>query len=124
MTAGDGILADHSGGETIHSGYSPDGTSLSVYWTMLGKRRDLLCQGPNFPVFRRKVMPAGSAFAMAALGIYSWDPPSVVLPRALAPLDVESTDPVVQTPGELGEGRARDAQERLDLLRRQLDPHL
>ena len=52
----------------------------------------------------------------------TWDPSSVVLPRDLAPLDVEPTDPVVQTPGELGEGRPRGAQERLDLLGRELDP--
>jgi hypothetical protein len=55
------------GGETIRAGYSLDGAALSVYWTMLGKRRDLLCQGPNFLVFRRMAVPAGSTFALAAL---------------------------------------------------------
>jgi hypothetical protein len=35
---------------------------------------------------------------------------------------VEPTDPVVQAGAEARERRARDPEERLDLMRRQLDP--
>lgn len=54
----------------------------------------------------------------------AWDPPSGAVPDDVAPLDVEPTDPVVQAGAEARERRARDPKERLDLLRRQLDPHL
>ena len=42
--------------------------------------------------------------------------------RDRVPLDVEPTDPVIQAGAEGRERRPRDAEERLDLLRRELDP--
>jgi hypothetical protein len=44
-----------------------------------------------------------------------------LLPGALAPLDVQPADPVVQAGAEAGEGRPRDPEERLEFMRRELE---
>lgn len=47
---------------------------------------------------------------------------SLAAPGELALLDVEAADPVVQPGAEACERRARDPEEGLELVRRQLDP--
>ena len=60
----------------------------------------------------------------ARMGCRLWDPPSASVPDDLAPLNVKPTDPVIQPRAEARERRARDTEERFDLMWRQLDSHL
>jgi hypothetical protein len=48
--------------------------------------------------------------------------PSLAAPIQFALLNMEPTDPVIKPGAEAGEGRPRDPEERLEFMRRELEP--